>query len=115
MGSDARRGVDSIRHVVAEPVPHRQPCWIIVGDPDSTVCIFPTSALRGRSMPMVCPACMSRVPAAGSPKISSSVGRSGMPTAAAAAPWSIRAKTAMPLFFSMTSKRSMVTLTELPL
>ena len=54
-------GMDDVRRVAAECVPHRQPRWIILGDPDAASCIFPRT-FRGRSMPLVCAAGTSDIP-----------------------------------------------------
>ena len=68
--------------------------------------------LRGKSIPIVWLDCISGVPAFGLPKISSSVGRSGIATETAAAAWSIRAKIVMSLALRSASSRSRVSLTE---
>ena len=65
------------------------------------------SAFSGRSIPDVCTSCMIGVPAFGLPKIRTSVGRRTMPTRAAAAAWSIRARTAIPLSAAAAARRSM--------
>src|SRR5271165_6008172 len=59
-------------------------------------------------MPTAWSSCMSGVPAFAAPKMSSSVGRSGNPTAAAPPAWSIRANTVMPLARMSASSRSIV-------
>src|SRR5262245_210416 len=64
-----------------------------------------TSAFNGRSMPIVCIACMSGVPPLALPKIRSWVGRSDIPTSAAPAAWSMRAETVIP--FGLTAASSL--------
>src|SRR5215469_18408948 len=57
---------------------------------------------------MVWTACINGVPACGLPKIRTSVGRNSIPTAAAAAAWSIRAIIEIPRLVTAAASRSTV-------
>ena len=59
--------------------PRGEVIGIVIGQPDLTLRVFPDEGLESRSIPMLCPHCMSDVPTCGFPKISNSVGRKVFP------------------------------------
>src|SRR3984885_10463082 len=73
---------------------------------------FQARAFNGRSMASDGYSSISGVPVFGSPKIKSTIGRIGIPTACASAAWSKRAKTFIPFEPSNPSNRSIVSWTE---
>ncbi len=80
--------------------------------PQRAAAVSHSSTFSGRSMPTVAPARMRAVPISARPKITSCMGARGLPTLAALAPWSMRAKTRAPFCSMAATRRSAVVATS---
>jgi hypothetical protein len=111
--ASARQAIDGLRGVLTERMRAAGPPGSLYVIQTLPLASSQASTCSGRSMPLVCLACMSGVPAFGLPKISTSVGRTDMPADAAPAPWSMRPKMLTRLSLRLASRLSIVAFTEL--